>query len=124
MTEAQEKARKKWIKNNPEKNKEIKREWARRNKEKKGIYNKDWKKRNSEKVKEMDKRIREKYPNRIKARREANKIIISINQLCEKCNENLAVERHHEDYNKPLEIKFLCKGCHSELNLIQEVKNG
>ena len=39
-------------------------------------------------------------------------IKIPKGQLCVECNKKLAVEKHHEDYNKPLEVKFLCKGCH------------
>ena len=44
------------------------------------------------------------------------KIKIPKGQLCERCNKDLAVERHHEDYNKPLEVVFMCKLCHAQLH--------
>jgi hypothetical protein len=31
-----------------------------------------------------------------------------------------AVERHHQDYSKPLEIKFLCSICHKEEHRISK----
>lgn len=39
-------------------------------------------------------------------------IKIPKNQLCEICNFELAIHRHHENYDKPLEIIFCCKRCH------------
>ncbi len=80
---------------------------------------KKWKKENPKKLKEQRKRFRTGYkkrnPKKIKAESEANrKIKIPKGQLCEDCNKNLAVEKHHEDYNKPLKVKFLCKGCHNK----------
>lgn len=32
---------------------------------------------------------------------------------CSKCGAEFG-EAHHEDYNKPLEVTWLCKACHSE----------
>src|SRR3990172_3681845 len=36
-----------------------------------------------------------------------------ISKPCEKCG-SLNPQRHHEDYNKPLDIVFLCRECHLE----------
>lgn len=33
---------------------------------------------------------------------------------CSQCNEFCIPEAHHKDYNKPLEIEWLCKECHME----------
>ena len=32
------------------------------------------------------------------------------------CNKEKAIEKHHEDYSKPLNIKFLCLSCHRQLH--------
>lgn len=38
-----------------------------------------------------------------------------IPQPCEKCGET-KVEMHHEDYDKPLEVIWLCRICHMDLH--------
>ena len=61
-----------------------------------------------------------------KARALAHSYIKIIpNTLCQRCNNNLAKERHHTDYSKPLEVRLLCKECHIiENNIIRMVNYG
>ena len=33
---------------------------------------------------------------------------------CSKCNSNIKVEGHHDDYTKPLDVRWLCELCHKE----------
>lgn len=47
--------------------------------------------------------------------------IITINEKCEKCgatktfsDERRGVQAHHDDYNEPLEIRWLCQKCHHD----------
>lgn len=42
----------------------------------------------------------------------AGKIIKPSN--CENCGEEKRLEAHHKDYEKPLEVEWLCKQCHVE----------
>lgn len=36
---------------------------------------------------------------------------------CDNCRENLFTEAHHCDYNKPLEVVWLCERCHKDWHL-------
>lgn len=76
--------------------------------EKRKKYISKWKKDNKDKLK--------RYPEKEKSRRIAReKIKIPLGTLCEKCLKNKAKERHHEDYNKPLDVLLLCVKCHAEV---------
>jgi ribosomal protein S27AE len=33
-------------------------------------------------------------------------------QPCEVCGTTVKVEKHHEDYSRPLDIRWLCRRCH------------
>lgn len=41
-------------------------------------------------------------------------------EKCECCGIASAQEMHHENYNKPLEITWLCKKCHREIHKQQK----
>lgn len=43
---------------------------------------------------------------------------------CSNCNQEKNVQAHHEDYNKPLEIIWLCVSCHSQLHKQKKIENG
>jgi len=64
-----------------------------------------------------DSLYREKYPERFHAWSLANKaeedgILIRPDE-CEDCgNDEMTLHKHHEDYSKPLEIRWLCFPCH------------
>ena len=37
-------------------------------------------------------------------------------EACEMCHEKKKIEAHHEDYSKPLEVQWVCKGCHTMIH--------
>lgn len=57
-----------------------------------------------------------KYPERHNIRQQTNRAINSGKLIrpdyCVECNFEVFVEAHHDDYNKPLSIRWLCKKCH------------
>lgn len=39
---------------------------------------------------------------------------IKRQSVCSDCGSSVLVEMHHDDYNKPLEVRWLCRRCHRE----------
>lgn len=61
---------------------------------------------------------KERYPERVKARVKVETAIRSgklTRGVCEVCGDP-KVQGHHEYYNKPLEVKWLCRKHHQELH--------
>ena len=80
-------------------------------------YMKIWERENKEIRKILKKKWKENNPEKLKAWGLARRNIkMEIGQLCEICNIKEAKDKHHVDYNKPLEIMFLCKECHQNLH--------
>lgn len=69
-----------------------------------------YRKVDKEKARQATRDCRMKYPQREKARQLAKYYLPE--QPCTLCGETKNIHRHHEDYNKPLEIVFLCRRCH------------
>ena len=57
-----------------------------------------------------------KYPRRYAVRQETQAAIKRGRLVkathCEKCNSTDRIEAHHDDYNKALDVRWLCKRCH------------
>lgn len=63
-----------------------------------------------------DRRARDRFPVRYMARAKVNNAIASkrlIKQPCEVC-QSFDVHAHHDDYTKPLEVRWLCRTHHEE----------
>lgn len=65
-------------------------------------------------------RSERKYPEK-KAARIILNAYISMGKIvkpnsCEMCLKKIRVEGHHEDYSKPLEVKWVCKRCHADIH--------
>ncbi len=65
-------------------------------------------------------KIRQDYPQKHKARNTLNNAIrdgkLERLTYCEHCFREGLAEGHHPDYDKPLEVIWLCRGCHTELH--------
>ena len=75
---------------------------------------KEYVERNREKVKEYQKEYRKKKygeAHHFVSHALANKKLEK--KHCEVCGAEKA-EAHHDDYNKPLEVRWLCRACHIE----------
>ncbi len=58
---------------------------------------------------------RPQEPDKTKVRQQALKLIkIPKGQMCQDCKSKFAIDRHHPDYSKPLEVEFLCRSCHKK----------
>lgn len=77
---------------------------------------KEWRAKNKEKVKKSIKKHKKKYPIKQISRQflsvALKQKIIERPNNCEKCMKECKPDAHHEDYLKPLDVKWLCKVCH------------
>jgi hypothetical protein len=109
---------------NPEKVSEKDRRYYEANSEREREKYRRYRQANPEKVRETGRRYREANPEKFKAHVATNSAIRDgklIPQPCEVCGEE-KVDAHHDDYSKPLEVRWLChkhhKAHHREENKI------
>ena len=61
-------------------------------------------------------RWRNQNPEKVKAINAANYAVrdgILKKQPCEVCESDHRTHKHHDDYDKPLEVRWLCSKCHT-----------
>lgn len=60
---------------------------------------------------------KEKYPMKHAAhilfRNAVRDKMVEVKDSCEECNSKLNLQGHHDDYTKPLEVRWLCVKCHN-----------
>jgi len=84
---------------------------------------KEWAANNREKVNRSSRESRLRHPKQRKARLEVQYAVRSgrlTKQPCEVCN-NVKSHAHHCDYNKPLDVIWLCTKHHAEWHMNNEV---
>ena len=73
-------------------------------------------KRGSRRSYEKTKEYRENNPKKYKAHTMVGKAIrdgtLVKPECCEQCGSNFALNAHHDNYNFPLEVRWLCSRCH------------
>lgn len=77
-------------------------------------YNKEYER--SSAGKKTSKKSRAKYPNANKSRVYYRSIARNrdLPNVCENCKLIGKVEGHHDDYNKPMDVTYLCIRCHKD----------
>jgi hypothetical protein len=84
----------------------------------KNVYEKQklWKKNNPEKVRAYIKKFKSKNPIKAAAHKfvlaALQESIITRPDKCKECMKECKPEAHHNDYLKPLDVEWLCHGCH------------
>lgn len=124
----------KWCENNRERSRELVLAYQKRNKEKVNASHREWYDKNREA--EREKRKERPEPRRkwakeyfkkddVKARHRINKMVyyalkkgkLIKPEKCMICNSNeYRIEAHHPDYEKPLEVIWLCQKCHIKIH--------
>jgi len=96
--------------------------WRKKNIKKNRNYMKKWLLKNKkEKYKKLIK-FNKLHPEYKKANSLSRIIEIPKGEMCAICNNKPAIQKHHEDYNKPLEVLFCCVSCHNKLNIQRRLK--
>ena len=104
-------ATKRAIKKYKEKNRDKYAKWAR-----------EWSKKNPEKAKAIHQRYVEKNREKRVAKNNLNHAL-SIGRVerptkCSACGDDtFTLHGHHKDYNKPLEVEWLCPLCHNKTHI-------
>lgn len=99
------------------------RKWQRENAEHVSAKGKRYHRENPEISRRASRLARERHPEKIKARNVINNAIyrgaLEKPARCESCKqltESRKLHAHHQDYDKPWDVDWLCNACHSRLH--------
>jgi len=117
-----------WYKANPEQKAATNKVWQQANPEKRAADNKAYRQANPERHAANTKADRLRYPEKYKARSAVRNAIrdgrLTRPNECSSCNVSCKPEGHHDNYDEPLNVRWLCKACHTahhnQLNQLQE----
>lgn len=87
-----------------------------RDREKRNALSSAWAKRNRAAINERNRRIREEQSHKYSAwlqMSEAIRVGLLIRKACEVCG-NAKTDGHHDDYSKPLDVRWLCRKHHAQ----------
>lgn len=59
------------------------------------------------------KKYRTKHPERAKIYRDCEKTLNNPH-ICSQCGGDIMVEAHHDNYNEPFKVRWLCRLCHRQ----------
>ena len=101
----------KYIEENPKRFRQIKNQSYIRHREKRLVQSQDYYKRNRDKILARMRKYHEEKHIEYEARYKAN-YAIPLDSKCCICGRTENLERHHPDYNKPLNVITVCRSCH------------
>jgi hypothetical protein len=79
-------------------------------------HSRAWAQANPERRRERNQRFRAQHPEKDRAHNLVGKAVargtLTKPDACEDCGRDGRIEAHHDDYARPLEVRWLCKPCH------------
>jgi len=123
--ECKKEYKEKWNQENREHVRKVVHENYLRNKDKVIERTKRWRQENKEKFNKSWKKSHEKDKSKRRARKIVNYHLQKGNLAkplcCETCLKQGQLEAHHEDYNLPLNVKWLCTSCHGIKHRLRKI---
>ena len=120
---------KKWYENHPDYRKEYAEKNRERLREKSRVTAQKRRERMGDEINEQQQLARKNNPLLVKAHSHVNNAIIRNKitkpEFCSKCGNHEStspIEGHHEDYERPKEITWLCSVCHHRLHTQRRVE--